>query len=175
MDETYPIGSDAEMIMRWLLSCTAMVIPDVLARRRRWEGSTSAAVQPTLVMSDTMRALVSDITSRARHTLSSEQLRVFEDSLHASFWVPYVMTVKASELSAVEAQLEQARSEAERWRLEAEASAQRADASTQAAELAAIDAEAARVQTEFLMASTSWRVTAPLRRAAAVLRRSRGG
>jgi glycosyltransferase involved in cell wall biosynthesis len=71
MDETYPIGSDAEMILRWLLSCTALVIPDVLARRRIWEGSTSAAVQPTLDMSDTMRALVSSISSRGKLPRSS--------------------------------------------------------------------------------------------------------
>ena len=90
MDETYPIGSDAEMIMRWLLTCTTLVIPDVLARRRHWEGSTSAAVESTLAMSDTMRALVSSISSLARHRLSSEQLRTLEDSLHASFWEPYV-------------------------------------------------------------------------------------
>jgi len=90
MDETYPIGSDAEMIMRWLLTCTALLIPDVLARRRRWAGSTSAAAQSTLAMSDTMRALVSSISSLARQRLSSEQLRTLEDSLHASFWEPYV-------------------------------------------------------------------------------------
>jgi hypothetical protein len=90
MDETYPIGSDAEMIMRWLLTCTALVIPDVLARRRHWEGSASAAVESTLAMSDTMRALVSSISQLARHRLSSEQLRTLEDSLHASFWEPYV-------------------------------------------------------------------------------------
>lgn len=92
MDETFPIGSDAEMIMRWLQSCPILVLPDVLARRRRWEGSTSAAIQGTLTMSDTMRALVSSISSRARHTLSSEQLRTLEDSLHASFWAPYVIS-----------------------------------------------------------------------------------
>ncbi len=92
MDETFPIGSDAEMIMRWLLSCTILVLPDVLAWRRRWEGSTSAAIQGTLTMSDTMRALVSSISSRARHTLSSEQMRALDDSLHASFWVPYVIS-----------------------------------------------------------------------------------
>jgi glycosyltransferase involved in cell wall biosynthesis len=90
MDETYPIGSDAEMIMRWLLTCTVLVIPDVLARRRRWAGSASTAVQPTQAMSDTMRALVASISSRARHSLSGEQLQTLEDSLHASFWEPYV-------------------------------------------------------------------------------------
>ena len=91
MDQTFPIGSDAEMIMRWLLSCLILVLPDVLTLRRRWEGSTSAAIEGTLVMSDTMRALISSISSRARHTLSSEQLRTLEDSMHARFWVPYVI------------------------------------------------------------------------------------
>jgi glycosyltransferase involved in cell wall biosynthesis len=90
MDETYPIGSDAEMILRWLLTSTVLVIPDVLTRRRRWAGSTSAAVQGTKAMSDTMRALVSGVSSRARSTLSRDDLRTLEDSLHASFWKPYV-------------------------------------------------------------------------------------
>ena len=85
MDETFPIGSDAEVILRWLLSCHDPVLPDVLARRRRWEGSTSASMEATSAMSDTMRALVSSLSSRARQTLSSEQLRVLERGLHASF------------------------------------------------------------------------------------------
>ena len=92
MDETFPIGSDAEMIMRWLLSCPILVLPDVLTLRRCWEGSTSTAIQGTLVMSDTMRALVSSTLSRARHTLSSEQLRALKDSMQASFWEPYVLS-----------------------------------------------------------------------------------
>jgi hypothetical protein len=75
----------------WLISCPILMLPDVLALRRRWEGSTSAAIQGTLVMSDTMRALVSSITTRARHILSGEQMRQLEDSLHAQFWVPYVI------------------------------------------------------------------------------------
>jgi glycosyltransferase involved in cell wall biosynthesis len=91
MDETFPIGSDAEMIMRWLLTCPLLVLPDVLTRRRRWDGSTSAAIQGTPVMSDTMRALISSISSRALHTLSSEQYRTLQESMHASFWVPYVI------------------------------------------------------------------------------------
>jgi glycosyltransferase involved in cell wall biosynthesis len=91
MDETFPIGSDAEMIMRWLIYCPILMLPDVLALRRRWEGSVSAAIQGTLAMSDTMRALVTTISSRARHTLSGEQLRQLEDSMHAQFWVPYVV------------------------------------------------------------------------------------
>jgi hypothetical protein len=178
LDETYPIGSDAEMILRWLFSCSALLIPDVLARRRIWEGSTSAAVQSTLAMSDTMRELVSSIAARGRQELSTDQSQTLEDSLRASFWAPYVRTVTASELSRVERQLAQARSEvdrwrheSERWRLEAEASAHRADVSTRAAELAAIDAGDARAETARLMSSTSWQVTGPLRRAGAALRR----
>jgi len=90
MDETFPIGSDAEMILRWMLSATTLVIPDVLARRRRWDGSTSARVESTPAMSDTMRALIASITSRARGRLSYEQFEALERGLHASFYVPYV-------------------------------------------------------------------------------------
>lgn len=91
MKETYPVGSDAEMILRWLLTCTSLVIPNVLTRRRRWDGSTSAAIQSTVVMSDTMRALVFDISAMARETLTDEELRTLTASLRASFWDPYVL------------------------------------------------------------------------------------
>ena len=84
-DETFPVGSDAEVILRWMLSCTTLVLPDVLARRRQWDGSTSARVDPTSAMSATMSALVESLTSRARETLSDDQMRVLEHGLHQSF------------------------------------------------------------------------------------------
>jgi hypothetical protein len=84
-DETFPVGSDAEVILRWMLSCTTLVLPDVLARRRYWEGSTSARMEPTSAMSATMRALGESLSSRARETLSGDQLRALEHGLHASF------------------------------------------------------------------------------------------
>lgn len=91
MDETLPVGSDVEMIMRWLLSSQLLMLPDVLTLRRNWEGSTSAAIQGTALMSDTMRAVVSRIVARARQTLTGEQLQAFEDAVHTSFWEPYVV------------------------------------------------------------------------------------
>jgi hypothetical protein len=90
MDETYPIGSDAEMILRWMLTSTTLVLPDVLAKRRHWEGSTSSAVESTLAMSESMRALVSSISERARPLLGEVQFRELESRLHTSFWAPYV-------------------------------------------------------------------------------------
>ena len=90
LDESFPIGSDAEAILRWMLSCTTLILPDVLARRRVWEGSTSAHVEPTPAMSETMDALVASIGSRARSAgLGGGQLRSLERSLHASFTAPY--------------------------------------------------------------------------------------
>jgi glycosyltransferase involved in cell wall biosynthesis len=92
MDESFPIGSDAEMILRWMLSSSTLVLPDVLALRRYWEGSTSAAVESTMAMSDTMRALVTSISSRADALLSDDQRRSLDASLRSSFWEPYVQS-----------------------------------------------------------------------------------
>lgn len=90
MDETFPIGSDAEMILRWMLSSTTLVIPDALARRRHWSGSVSTAVEQTPVMNETMRRLVASLRSRAREVLLDAELRVLDRGLHASFVAPYV-------------------------------------------------------------------------------------
>jgi hypothetical protein len=190
MDETFPIGSDAEMILRWLLSCTALVIPDVLARKRRWEGSTSAAVQSTLAMSDTMRALVSSISSQARHRLSSEQLRALEDSLHASFWVPYVfdnwrLAREVAVQEVLQARLQQqteareaTQRELERVRgeLAAEVSAHAETRRELESARRAIAAEVAahaetRHELESVYDSTSWRVTSPMRGASRLAQR----
>jgi hypothetical protein len=91
LDETFPIGSDAEAILRWMLSCTTLILPVVLARRRVWDGSTSAHVQSTSAMSDTMRALIASISSRARKAgLTIEELQSLDQSLHTTFRAPYV-------------------------------------------------------------------------------------
>jgi len=93
LDETFAIGSDAEVILRWMLSCPTLILPDVLARRRRWEGSVSARIESTLAMSDTMRALVGSISARARMAgLTDEELQSLEQSLDATFLAPYVQS-----------------------------------------------------------------------------------
>jgi GT2 family glycosyltransferase len=91
IDETLPIGSDAEMILRWMLDSSTLVIPAALARRRHWAGSTSSALEPTTAMQVTMQRLAEGIGSRARASrrLSGAELSALDASLRTSFLEPY--------------------------------------------------------------------------------------
>ena len=91
MDESFPFGSDAEYILRWMLSCNVLLLPQALARRRIWPGSGSAATEPTQAMSTSMEMLVASVYSRACDTgqLDVGQLEALARSLSASFLVPY--------------------------------------------------------------------------------------
>ena len=87
MDETLPIGSDAELILRWMASCTTLLIPEVLTRKRRWAGSTSSAVESTAEFAATMRGLVDRVSRAADESgvLSEEQRAELGSSLRSSF------------------------------------------------------------------------------------------
>jgi glycosyltransferase involved in cell wall biosynthesis len=64
-DETSPVMSDAEAILRWMIHYDTLLLRDRLSLRRVWSGSVSAATEGTEEMADTMTFLVKSVLYHA--------------------------------------------------------------------------------------------------------------
>ena len=87
-DQTPPILSDADAILRWMIDADAVFYPDPLALRRRWPGSVTAKTQHSAAMSDTMKFLVKNVMHHAiaSNALSAPELSKLEAALAGTFF-----------------------------------------------------------------------------------------
>jgi hypothetical protein len=89
-DPELPIMSDAEMILRWLVHTSALLLPDALARRRNWSGQYTAATSASPEMQETMAGLARKVEHEAMAGgVSGEVLEALRASLKGSFVDPY--------------------------------------------------------------------------------------
>lgn len=77
-DETPPIMSDAEAILRWMIHGRSLLIPDALALKRVWPGQVTTATQYTLDMIETMTFLVDTIRRLAANSGYLDPIQIHE-------------------------------------------------------------------------------------------------
>lgn len=90
-DPSLPIMSDAEAILRWMVSAPTLLIPEPLAVRTVWEGSVTSETTRSEAMAETMRMLVASVERAASGRLSAQQMDDLRGALHSSFIVPYAL------------------------------------------------------------------------------------
>jgi glycosyltransferase involved in cell wall biosynthesis len=86
-DETSPIMSDAEAILRWMIYSETLLVPETLALRRSWAGSVTSATQDTQAMVETMTFLVNRVsrTAKASGIFSRSQVNDLRNTLRQTF------------------------------------------------------------------------------------------
>jgi Glycosyl transferase family 2 len=90
-DESTPIMSDTEAILRWMLYCDTLLIPAAPASRRVWRGQVTNYTHHTPEMSETMRYVADKIFRLASDSgrLDSTQLDKLQLSLQRMFVEPF--------------------------------------------------------------------------------------
>jgi glycosyltransferase involved in cell wall biosynthesis len=85
-DSSLPIMSDAQAVLRWLITAPAVLLPVALARRRVWAGSVTSETTDTAAMTETMRGLMQSVLEEARRRGFSEPQMIELDDALRHMW-----------------------------------------------------------------------------------------